>query len=722
MADNSEGERRTLDVIRKYARRIDIIKYIQSRIKSIPRKGSIKLIELILSNKPSIRLDEFLDKQIRFRQYNMSNIYLNDKDKKYYLKEDFIQKLKNELDNTIGKKVVRIDDNIHMDDKEQPYCKLNKHFTYNDVRKFICEELTSVDFRYDFDDPDMKGSTIKNTEKLQRCKIQILGNPIKFDYPAQYVYNCPECNNTTYKNANEVESTNGRISCPNMREYIRQNGETGFKECRTKLSPDTEISQTIDCYYYTISYEDEEKYKHTVGAISFKNLEPGFFDAVLFKIKQPKNIELYQIMDVKKMESFEADIPENSEDENYLFRLQRSMDDFIYKQTGMRIHGLLPIKIAFVMQTIINNLGFKLNANIQIVGDPSTGKSTILKYYGFLLNNYMNLNTNGLSVSVPGLRGTREVINLMGKEQKVITQGYLGVYKTINIDEAGENPVLIQNLKTFLFEDNYGYDKAGGSGVFQKRTAHVNLSENLNNNHLGQYRGSIRKAYKEFNEKIGDEEKEPWDESWDLHLPIFRYNHNPYLKKVIKQKRDEYKNSQVFWIDGHDYALHERFPFYFYLVSEGTDEALNDVIKNNIKNDTISENFDLIRVLRTDTYENLFKKMKMYKYSESDNDAYFKVDEILDEYGIHADVRMKEFYYRLVSISRIANFRKNITEQDLNILRWFLENTNCKIDVRDTVEYKINGAPKKEDEKKEEGRQDKQNGFGIAEKGVFDEL
>ena len=67
-------------------------------------------------------------------------------------------------------------------------------------------------------------------------------------------------------------------------------------------------------------------------------------------------------------------------------------------------------------------------------------------------------------------------INLMGKEHKIVTTGYLGTYKSIHIDEAGENKELVQNLKTFLLEDNYSYDKAGATGIFNKRTAQANLT------------------------------------------------------------------------------------------------------------------------------------------------------------------------------------------------------------------------------------------------------
>ena len=62
------------------------------------------------------------------------------------------------------------------------------------------------------------------------------------------------------------------------------------------------------------------------------------------------------------------------------------------------------------------------------------------------------MSTNGLSVSIPALRGTRVQINLMGRDTNVVTLGYLGTYKAIHIDEAAENRELVQNLKSFIYE------------------------------------------------------------------------------------------------------------------------------------------------------------------------------------------------------------------------------------------------------------------------------
>ena len=692
------------DFIREYSSNTAVIKFIQSKFKRLSRLGAINLIKLILQQRVEIEIRMIMPKWKGLFQYNMGKF---DEHKK--LKLDEIKSLRRELNGfliEIGKDIPYYEDEkgdiiMEEEDGEKTY-RLDKHVFYKKVQKLICDEGGDAIFKYDFKNPDMELMVPINKDTIQRCQIQILSTSIKFDYPIEFEYQCPQCGGNTQRKAYETASTNNRIKCPNIYSYINGDGDPRSRVCNLNLVPYDEISLTKDAFYYDICYEDIEQNKHTAGAISFIKLDPGFYECVLLKIKNPKKTEVFHIMDVCPVKSHKFEFPKKKDDENYVITLQKTFDKFIKERTGMEIYGLFPIKIAMILQTAINYLGFKLSSNIQIVGDPSTGKSTILKYYGFLLNNHLNLSSNGLSISVAGLRGTRHAISLMGKEQKIVTTGYLGTFRSIHIDEAGENKELIQNLKTFLFEDNYGYDKAGATGVFNKRTAHINLSENLDFSHLGQYRGTIRKAYKDMNVKIGDEEKEAWNENWDLHLPIFKYD-NLYLRKVIREKRIEYQLKQQFWIDGYDYALHERFPFYFYLVNEKQDDALAEVIKGNVARDTISENLQLMRALKSDDIIEYFKNLVLYKDSENNSDAesFKAVDIILNQYGVIADSRVKEFFYNLVKVSRIINKRKSVEEEDYNLLRWVIEKINCKIDVTNTVDYKIQGPP---DMKKESAR------------------
>lgn len=692
--DNSDNLKISSELIQQYSTSQPVIKYVKGYFNRLQKSYCIILIKKILNMDINISVDELSKSPKSFYHHNMGKF---DKDKKMKLETikhlrygiiGYIKNLGKELD-IYENKEPELKSEV-VDGKE--YYFVDEHSTHDKVRRFVCDEGGEVNFKYDFDKGALKSNVPKSNNLLQRCSIQILSRPVKFDYPVEYSYNCIQCKTISTKKAYEVVSSQNKNKCEAMYQYVNANGEPKSKVCGLMSSPDNESSISTPGYYYDISYDDELGDKQTVGAFSFNKYEPGFYDVVLFKLTNPNKAELFHIIDAKAEPGSTFVIPEKEKGINYLFTLQKAFDSYILEKTGMNIYGLYPVKVALILQYALSFISDNLNFNLQIVGDSSTGKSTVLKYYGFLLANNFNLSTNGLSISVAALRGTRQSITLMGKEQKIITVGYLGTFKTIHIDEAGENRDLVQNLKTFLLENNYSYDRAGATGVFNKRTAQINLSENIDTNHLGQYRGMIRKAYKEFDDQIGEEEHVKWDEDWDLHKPIFEYT-NPYLRKIIKDKRTELEEQKKFWIDGYEIPLHERFPFYFYLVNDKENEELDMVVQGNYCRETIQEQLKLIKVLKSNNIKEFFNSLIKYKDAACDETSFVRVDRIISEYGNILDARQKAFFYMLLKLSRIINKRNEFNEEDYDLVRWFLENTNRKLDVSDTNNYKINGAP-----------------------------
>ena len=672
--------------------------FFMERFKRLTASDCEKFIRLVMQFKLKINIKDFKKAIGAFRHYNMAKL-----DKEGNLKLEVLEQLRKDLDvflREINKDLSTYDDSEDEAEEElekiDDICyKINCHSTYEIVRKLLCDEMGRPKFKYDFDNPDLPLDIPKNKMPLQRTKIQILSTGVKFDYPLIYKYLCPKCQTKNQKKVYEVIGSKNKLICEGVYETFNADGEKKLKPCLYNVYPDTDIGSTKDAFYYNISYDmPDSKNKPNAFAFSYKNLEPGFYECVLFRIKNPKGTELYLIMDVREIIDNPFTVPEKVEGENYIITLQKAFDDFILTQTNMKIYGLLPVKVALIIQKLFNVLHKKLIANLQLVGDAGSGKSMILEYYGFLLSGNLNLSTNGLSVSVPGLRGTRHTLTLMNKEIKLITMGYLGTYHSIHIDEAAENKELIQNLKTFLLADNYSYNKAGTNNVFFIRTAQANLSQNLDNEHIGMYRGMIKKSYRENNIKIGEEEKPPWDESWDLFLPLYEYTDNLYLRKAIKDKRLELQQKSVWWIDGFDYPLHERFPFYFYLVKQARDKVLEDAMLDNIQMDNVvSEHLELIKALKSKTITELFDSFSQYKKKREDRNDLVKIDEILQSYGITIDGRKRAFYQNVAIISRIVNKRDRMNQEDYDLVAWIIENTNCKIDVIDTNSYKIKGAP-----------------------------
>lgn len=683
------------DII-KYSTNSRLIDYVQDQFKRLRRDGSTKLIVEILSNNVQIH-HTHLTEAVGFKVLDRKKL---DKETGN-LKVEVIEELKKGIISLI--KAMNKDFIEYDEDKDIKGSKvlIDKYTDYEKIRKFICDEHGKSKFIYNFDAPDLTVTPIQDKVGLQRCKIQITADPQTFNYPMEYIYQCPYCDTITKKKSYEVVSSRDKWICDGIYNYIAPNGESKSKNCKAVLSYDNETSITKLCYVYEINYEDENGENNSSNALSFEKLTPGFYECVLFKIGNPRTRQQYHIVDIKDLPSNIFNVPEKVEGENYLFTLQKSFDNFIKEKSGLEIYGLNPIKVAMIIQKVVSHFGFPLNMNIQIVGDTSTGKSMLLKYYGFLLYGSLNLESNGVSISVPALRGTRAVITLFNRDHKIITLGYLGCYRCIHIDEAGENRELVQNLKTFLADTNYSYDRAGASGAFKIRKAQVNLSENLDYAHIGQYRGSIKKAYNDNTNAIEGETQEEWNEDWDLHLPLFRYE-NPYLRKIVREKRLEYMQKKVFWIDGYDYALHERFPFYFYLVNQKKDEELIKVVRGNACRNTIEENLALIKALKSNDIDNFFESLRKHKDGVCDDRFFLKVDEILDEYGIEADARMRKIYYLIVRISQIVNQRMVIQDEDYELLKWFLEKINCKMDVADTADYKVVGPPNIEEQKRKD--------------------
>jgi len=675
------------DDVKKYSSNSQIIKFIRKKFKRLNLEGTMNLIKLILWKQFPIKIDD-ITKAKSFKQYNMSKIEGN------ILKEEFVKVLILELNNflkKIGKQQIDYNEKENRD-----LYKLNKYSEYEKIRKYLCDERGDVDFVYDFNNNDITENTFDNKNTLQKNIIQIMSSNLKFDYPLEYKYSCIQCGNEETKKAYETICTNNRLICSGIYEYVANDGAVKRRQCRLQLSPDMEVSFTKTAYYYDINYDDPiTGEKQTAGGFSFLKLLPGFYECVFFKISQPRKVDLIQIMDIKKIQPNDYKLPEKKEDENYVFTLQKSFDVFLKKQTGMKIWGLIPIKCALILQKLVTELNEELVYNIQIVGDASTGKSTVLKYYGFLLNNNYHLSTAGANISIAALRGTKTTVNLLGKENKVVTIGHLGNFKTIHIDEAGENKELVQNLKPFLTDSNYSYDKAGSTGIFHKRTAQINLSENISYDHIGQYRGSIRKGYKDRDEIIEGINKPEWDENWDLHLPLNEYEDNMYLYRTIEDKRTENRLKQIWWIDGYNYPLHERFLFYFYLVNEKQNIDLLDVVKENIAQEIIHENFNLMKCLKTNVVDDFFKGLKKYVAEKVEYNIFKKIDEMLKKYDLHDNARIKKFYYVLLKLSRIINQRNNYIQQDYDLVQYILQKTNVKLDVCDTNDYKIKKITKK---------------------------
>ena len=372
----------TDDTIAEYCSNDNIITFVRNRFNRLSRVGAINLLDFLLKRHNTIQVSNIIPK---YKSFYRHNIGLFNRDKT--LKLEVIKSLQRELNgylHEIGKGLIEYDSNeqkeyiIKVIDGERIFI-VNQHTRYKDVRQLICDE-TDVQFKYNFSKADLTILPPEGIDNLQLVRIQILSKAIKFDYPLEYEYLCTQCINRERRKAYEVVSTNARLQCPGIYHYVDGNGETKSRLCKTGLVPDREISKIKDGFYYDLSYEDEEGNKHSASSFSFNRYLPGFYEAVLFRIKNPKKTEVYQIIDVKEIQNNKFKIPDKKEGENFIFTLQRSMDKFIKKQTGVEIYGMFPIKAALIVQKAASHLDILLRYNLQVIGDASCiPKGTIIK-------------------------------------------------------------------------------------------------------------------------------------------------------------------------------------------------------------------------------------------------------------------------------------------------------------------------------------------------------
>jgi len=677
-----------------------LINKVKKRFNYISVKAVNNFIKLILNQKQKINLKEIATNYSRIFQYNK---FVLDKETLYF-KEDFLDQMRLYINNLVNKiegtlKELNVIDNG--DEKKWETEKTNGHITYlldeftefADVRKKICDEMGNAKFQFKFDKPCVDLDILRNKKTLQRVEINVVSNAEKIDWPLIHVFECFKCKSRFTKKVYETVSDNHKFVCEG--EYQDVNLKTGKveeKRCRKVLNPDIARSEISECYCFQFSYKDEKGQSRVASAFSFFDVEPGYKEAVLLKIANEKMIECFLLMDIRKINYKKIDIPKKQDSENFVFTLQKTFDNYIEEQTHQKIYGLIPIKCALIIQKAFSYFNEELIANVQLVGDASTGKSMLLEYYGFLLYNNLFLSSDGVSISIPAMRGTAISVYVMGKVVKKVSLGYLGIYDCIHIDEAGEERELVTKLKTFLLKPVYGNNKADGDNASKVRTAQCNLSENLNHEHLGMYIGMIKKLYNHPNTIIDGVEKPEWDENWDLHAPIYKYD-NLVLRKVIDEVRRNIENKKKFWIDGHDMALHQRFSFHFYLTINKKLDELNKVISKNVSKNVIFNHSEIVNALKTNSINEYFESCRPYLNSESDHINFDKIEGILKQYKINYVPRLKKFYCKVLKMSRIINKRKNINDEDFYLLKLFLETTNCKLDVADTNTYDIKGPP-----------------------------
>ena len=135
---------------------------------------------------------------------------------------------------------------------------------------------------------------------------------------------------------------------------------------------------------------------------------------------------------------------------------------------------------------------------------------------------------------------------------------------------------------------------------------------------------------------------------------------------------------------------------------EKQDEEIDRVVGRNSSRITLSKKLEVIRALYVEKIDEFFSSLIPFRFSEDDKIVDRKIDKIISDYGFLFDTRTRAMIYMLVRLSRIINKRMNYEEMDFNLVRWYLETTNIKLDIIQTRDYNIKGPPNKEEESKKD--------------------
>jgi hypothetical protein len=639
--------------------------------------------------------------EIELNKIKVSSVFLRDDNTRIITKENNIQIIDPIIYDKIKKFIKSYIDSIPKEDEiseDKLGLKVNKHWTYLKYLEKLCNDEGMCEYDYNFQSADLDLSEITDTNAVQRTYVRVITKPIQFSHPIKLAYTCDKeecCNYQKPKKYNFYlkNSTNNKHICNGTVKTLNDS----LKACNKTLSTDENSSVFKTAYYYKINFPNSND-KHSYHGISFKELEPGLYDVVLFKVNSITTMPTFHILDFQKSQEKHITLPEISPNEHYIETLRKTCDEFIKKEINYDIGGLHDIKEAVIIQAIAEKLNYELIYNICVTGDSGTGKTLAIDTYNYLLYNFNYLSTTGNDISSAGLRGSDTTISLFNKTIPQTTIGHLGTYKNIYIDEAGNNLSLIDDLKNYAHSPSYAYCKHGGTGSVNDRTAHITLTQNIPRIHRQyKYRKEIKDMFEKYKNQIEGDEKSTWDPDIDLYLPIDQYESNKLLQKCIYNVRKELANNETFWVDGYEDSLYNRFPFYFLIKSNKNAkvESLPELKKSKnytSKYKSTLGNFEMASRLKNNLLDTLINKIKesniplILEHDKFDG----KVDSLIKQYNLE-ESRDKKFLFGVLNILRLISLRPDPNEQDFNKLCKIIEVTHQQCTENDFVNYEMRG-------------------------------
>ena len=666
---------------------------IKSQIHKISSLDATKIYTLIQQGIMSIKLSDIIKEQKIKAVVRANPNSIKEVGGEYYFSGTIINGIIEMITHSNKLKKVQFSNSYDLmkeDFKDDSEIVVQKNFNKNLVDGIMCK---CNDAHFIFN-RDLKVKSLDvNDTSLQIISAQISSGQTDISYPLQLTYRCnnPDCNcfeHTRYMY--EVLSKEYRSNCPN----VLTTADGKLKKCGNVLRPVKEVSQHRNIYFQTINVFFDGKY-HNLNGVSLLSLSPGNYNMAVF-VTYDNQPQLF-IIAVDEIKKKEVEIkPKN--DEHYIKTLRKDFDKLIQDSIGVQVSGYDVIKEWFIIRRFCQMFFKRSNLNMALVGSKGVGKTFVPKMYMPCLSNNI-LFTNVNSISIPSLRGTEKTITLLNKKMSVSTVGQLGSYDDIYVDEMFEDREILDFLKQFLLENDYGNFKANGDDVLKKKTAQMVISANINRLHLLGYRKKVREFYYELlatSQGGSVDEKDVVSSRTNLFLRLGDYNDRPILKQALIKTREHYKVNDINWIDGNGAPAMDRFPLKVYL--RGDDDYSDDKILRDMRNALRTEEsyLDTINKLNNNLMEKFFSTInsdiKDPQDAFTDEELRIVLDKqkvIVNKYELDCDSRFTTVFTTLCAALKLINKEKVISEETFEIIDKYYSCMGRMIDIKElTYEYK----------------------------------
>ena len=625
---------------------------------------------------------------------------------------DTFEKIKakhSDIDIKIEEEVLN-DDSLDILDKDT--YRIETHHTMRNVYYSMYISEGFCRFKHNFEAKALSKQTPTNITTLQRFEIKINSKIRMYDHLAKLHYECPGCGHQFFKSYKELESTNMKTECPN----VILDGAGKPRTCKKALSKPTVDSKVVNINIYDATILGESGEPENILVESMELLEPFIYDAVGFRLQDAGEKYLFILdfkpiegnnIDFTKFEHFGKDgkfIERHAEDEDIIPQWFEFLDKNIYELCGDEVLGMQDIKFALLVQKICHTFhksynNFNLNNNIALLGENDSGKTWTFERYGYLLYGGTFKVTNGENVSIPALRGSSKSNRDIRKGNKNVP-GMLTLFNSILIDEIDQNPEnIMAGLKPTLNKATFSNDKADGDKTEYARTCNVNITENIQMEHVGMMQGMVKKEYENLQQDPSfknPDYPERFNYDWDIFQHLEMYV-NTVLREAIDIVRKKYANEKSHFLDGREHAVHDRFPFWYVMRNKTSDSEIvgkrQDAVINRMFNHAKVETFiavnKILQQLTVDNINDLFKALEPFIEIKYNAEIGVRLKAIVEEFDTTKSTasRTMEILTVILNCSRMLNLRHEFAEVDYNYVKryLFMRDRICTVDELDDM-------------------------------------